>query len=203
MSSIEKKISKNYNQYCAFDSKIIRIAVVGDEETGKSSLVKVLLHNTFPKEYIHTLGFNVTTVKNSFKYKEKMLVFIDVSGQSCFKEVRKACYSGIQLIIGVSDVTRPHTLENIENFWIPEYFQSSMVDKNAKVDIQLVGNKIDLESNIGLTIDDLTKAALRISAKYPQVNIIMPCLLTSAKESLVNPSIVIPRLNQNALSKTI
>ena len=197
MSQLEKKLTKNYQQYCYLDSKIIRITVIGDEDTGKSSLIKALIQNKFTKEYTQTLGFNVITVKKSFKYKEKMLVFIDVSGQSCFKEVRKSCYSGIQLIIAVSDVTRPNTLENIENFWLPEYFQSNMVDKNSTVDVQLVGNKNDLESDIKLTIDDLTRSALKISAKYPQVNIIMPCLLTSAKESLVSPSIVIPHLKSN------
>ena len=107
-----------------------------------------------------------------------MIVFIDVSGRRDFKEVRKACYSGIDLIIGICDLTRPESLENIENYWLPEFFQTV---SDQKIDIQLIGNKCDLESRIILTFNDLHKTAMRITSRYPKANVIMPCLITSAK----------------------
>lgn len=182
MSINERQIVK---KICSSE-RISRIVVLGDEESGKSSLIKGLIQNNFTQEYTQTLGFNVITVKTTNKIKTPMLVFIDVSGQRCFREVRKACYSGIQLIIAVCDLTRVETLDHLESFWLPEFFQSPSIDQHASINLQLVGNKSDLSSEHSITTKDIHKTALRIKSRYPNVNIILPHLITSAKENSIS-----------------
>ena len=59
------------------------------------------------------------------------------------------------------------------------------MEENTPIDVQLVGNKSDLSSDEVLTLRDINKTALCIKNKYPQINIITPYLITSAKKNLV------------------
>lgn len=64
----------------------------------------------------------------------------DTAGQERFRTITSAYYKGADGILMVYDLTEPSSVDDIENFWIPE--AHNYCDKSIKV--LLLGNKSDV-----------------------------------------------------------
>ena len=141
-----------------------------------------------------TVGVNLTTKKFTAGIgNQEVLVFTDVSGQNRFAYIRKSYYTGIEIMLAVCDLTQKSSLFNLEKIWIPEFINYNPLDKDLRIKIQLLGTKFDLTEKIVIWKKDLDETASRISFLFPEVSILKPCLLTSAKNNLyINESFGIP-----------
>lgn len=92
------------------------------------------------------------------------------------------------------DLTKKESLNNLEKIWIPEFIRSNPLDKDLRIKIQLLGTKSDLTERVVISKKDLEDTASRISFLFPEVSILKPCLLTSAKNNLyINESFGVPK----------
>jgi len=150
---------------------IKKVALVGDAAVGKTSLIRRFVVDVFDDKYIATIGTKVS--KRDFEYRlpDKTiyltLMMWDILGQKDYKKMRTQGLSGSHGMIVVGDLSRPDTINSIEEFWLPEI--SEHVGQTPKL---FVGNKMDLVSPDAPTIVQIKS----IAAKYE-----MPLLLCSAK----------------------
>ena len=165
---------------------ITKIAIIGDSYVGKTSLIERYINSNFTVNYSMTLGFNVISknITNDNNNNPELLIFIDVSGEPRFSEVRKPCYSGVEIVLGVCDLTSKESLVNLERIWLPEIYSYLPLKSKSKPKLQIIANKCDLEDKIEITPDDLEDTFQRISLNFPELNILKPCLKTSAKLNL-------------------
>jgi len=149
-----------------FSSKLI---MTGDFQSGKTSLTRRFVENTFKESYISTIGVEI---------KKKTMVIVpgtsiqfiiwDIGGQRQeMMPYRKRFYTGANACFIVIDRTRPRTLENFES-WYKE------IKEVVKQDIPMIiiGNKSDLVNEIQVSEMDIKNLAEKYNFHY---------ILTSAK----------------------
>ena len=191
----ENKIESDYKVSSSSRRNISKIVLLGDSNVGKTCLIERLVNSTFNPNYNMTIGVNLITKRYAIGLDNyQVLVFSDISGQTRFADIRKSYYMGVEIVMAVCDLTNRETLNNLENIWIPEFIDSNPVEEGLRTKIQLIGNKVDLKDELEISIYDLEETASRIAYCHPQVSMLKPSLLTSAKEGLyINESFGVPR----------
>jgi len=121
---------------------LFKILILGDSNSGKTSLLDRLVNNQFINCYISTIGidFNVKTIKLEDETKVKLQIW-DSCGQERFRSLTRSYYRNSSAFIICYDVTSLKSFENAK-FWIGEI--EKYVDDHDVVRI-LVGTKNDLE----------------------------------------------------------
>ena len=157
-------------------SKLVKmkISIIGDFATGKTSLIRRYIDNAFAADYRPTLGSNVFIKKIEIPYNnEEYLIsanLYEVAGQDRWEKVRKTYYSGSQGLIFVADLSRKRTFQQLQNFWYPDV-QGHVPDD---IPIIILANKCDLQEDI--TDDEILEIKNHIHA--------FSYIRTSAKENI-------------------
>ncbi len=149
-----------------------KIILAGDGGTGKTSLIKRFVDNTFDEKYIHTIGTNVSKKVITFK-KEKIdlrLMIWDVQGQK--NKYIESLFSGAKGAMLVCDVTRIETLEHLDDWLFAIYDQCGFIP------VIILGNKSDLSERALFGEDELRILVNKIKGK---VKSNASSLMTSAK----------------------
>jgi small GTP-binding protein len=149
-----------------------KICLVGDNNVGKTSLIRRFVLDTFDDKYTSTIGTKVTkkevTVKkdNGRDINLSMLIW-DIMGQKGFRELlRESYFYGAEGAICVCDVTNRESLEELK-YWI-----KSMESITGHIPMIFIGNKCDLTDQTTVTRQDLEKVATSYGS---------PAMITSAK----------------------
>jgi len=122
-----------------------KICLFGDPAVGKTSLIRRYVYDMFDDKYLTTLGTKVTKkiVKLNWHGRDIDVVMMiwDIVGQREFTNlIKDAYFYGAKGLIGVCDITRKETLENID-FWMGKIKEIVKED----VPLILIANKADLE----------------------------------------------------------
>ncbi len=149
-----------------------KICLVGDNNVGKTSLIRRFVLDTFDDKYTSTIGTKVTKKEVTVK-KDKgrdinlsMLIW-DIMGQKGFRELlRESYFYGAEGAICVCDVTSRESLEELK-YWI-----KSMESITGHIPMIFIGNKCDLTDKATVTKQDLEKVATSYGS---------PAMVTSAK----------------------
>lgn len=125
------------------------MALIGNEGTGKTSVIDRYIDNKFNTNYQPTMGVNLlkTTkmVSNPHGGTDRVNLMIwDIAGQKKYERVRSMYFQGCRGVIFVYDVTRPDTYEDIREKWVKDY--STFAESDSI--IILIGNKKDLTDKI-------------------------------------------------------
>jgi small GTP-binding protein len=145
---------------------IIKILTLGDQSVGKSSIVLRYSDNKFSDTFLSTIG--VDSKRKVIKVKgEKVKVSIwDTAGQEKFQNIVKQYYNGANGILLIFDITNKKSFDKI-NFWYNDLINRI---KKDEIIIYLVGNKIDLEENRQITIEEAEKYANDKNIPYFEVS---------------------------------
>ena len=139
-------------------SLTIKCIVAGDGAVGKTSLVRSFMGDVFKKDYLLTVGVDVSSKVIEFKDQKVVLSVNDIAGQPRFETFRAVFFKGTAIALLCFDLTRDQTLKSLTSSWIPELATQS--DPNSAVHCILIGNKSDLEDLRSITESD-AKAELK------------------------------------------
>ncbi|MFX1371860.1 MAG: GTP-binding protein [Promethearchaeota archaeon] len=126
-----------------------KILVIGPAAVGKSSLIRRFVDNEFSLQYKFTIGVDFMT-KNIINRQNQSirLTIWDIGGQDRFKVLLRSFYDGAHGAIVVFDLSRPYTYLKMKD-WISDMYKIMQ----KRIPIVILGNKLDLISEIGETID--------------------------------------------------
>lgn len=148
-------------------SVTLKTIVGGEGAVGKTSLIRAFMGAQFKKDYLLTVGVDVSSKKISFKNQEVVLSVNDIAGQPRFETFRSVFFKGTAIALMCFDLTREQTLKHLTSSWIPELATQS--DPNNVVHCILVGNKADLEDLRVVDEADARKELKKIQDSFPNL----------------------------------
>ena len=158
---------KNEEEYEYEKKPIVKVILLGNTDTGKTSLI-----NAYEgKQFTETLStFGSQFIKKEFKFEDKTYIVQvwDTAGQEQFRSVNKIYIKGSHVVLYVYDVTNRKSFEDIGGFWV-DYVDKILGQTITK---GLIGNKIDLMDS-KTDKDEAEEFAEKIGAIFSE---------TSAKE---------------------
>ena len=145
----------------------VKIILVGETNTGKTSIIKSIMGLEFNSAEGSTTGVSYVNKKMKVNDKEYNIAIWDTVGQEKFRSLTKIFLKDSKIVIFVYSITEKKSFEEI-NFWY-ETVKSNLGDK---VVLGLAGNKKDLFQEEKVTEKEGEDKAKEIGAKFK---------LTSAK----------------------
>jgi len=131
-------IKAQFNDEKAKQVIIVKVAIVGDSQIGKTTLMVKYIEDKFDEEFIETLGLNV--MEKSFELKNCIanLQIYDLGGQRQFAELMPTALEGTKAVIFAFNLIQKASLISIKR-WYKDARKLNKVFKPI-----LVGTKYDL-----------------------------------------------------------
>ncbi|KAJ1728390.1 hypothetical protein LPJ61_004058 [Coemansia biformis] len=117
-----------------------KVAVLGKQAVGKTSLVTRYVHHTFSDRTPSTIGAQFVPAKIELDGWECRLQLWDSAGQERFRAMTQMYYRGANAVVLVYDVTSEDSFKDVDT-WVQELRQNIDLDNTV---VLLVGNKLDL-----------------------------------------------------------
>ena len=125
-------------------TKVLKMALIGTQRVGKTSLLTKLHFGTFEKNIIATVG--ASFILHSFKINGEDISFQiwDTAGQERYRSLAPIYYRDASCAIAVFDLSVPESFEEMKIYI--DQFKNHCTDYNH---IAVIGNKLDLFQNSG------------------------------------------------------
>lgn len=121
---------------------MLKIVVIGDGASGKTSLITRYTQDQFGKQYDQTIGLDFFLKRiNVTENKNVTLKIWDIGGQTLGGNMLDKYIYGADGVLLVYDVTNHRSFENLEDW----YEAVSKMVRDKKLHYALVANKSDLE----------------------------------------------------------
>jgi GTP-binding protein of the ras superfamily involved in termination of M-phase len=152
---------------------IVKVAIVGDSQIGKTTLMVKYIEDKFDEEFIETLGLNV--MEKSFELKNCVanLQIYDLGGQRQFAELMPTALEGTKAVIFAFNLVQKASLISVKRW----YKDARKLNKMFKP--ILVGTKYDLFEQK----DKLFKGEMIKMARTYAENMHSPLICCSSKTS--------------------
>ena len=122
------------------DSEDVKVILVGEPGTGKTSLINVAIGEKFTENSPSTLISTFVQKKFQKNKKEYVLNIWDTAGQEKFRAMTKIFIKNSKIVILVYSINYKESFEGIKNYWL-----NSIKEALGKEPIlAMVGNKSDL-----------------------------------------------------------
>ena len=184
--------TKNHYKNC---KSIIKIVIVGNSGTGKTSFCNKWMKDKFIDEYQATIMSDFSYKIYEYKGNYYKIQFWDIGGQDKNILMTKVFCNGAHGCLILSDITFPETL-NKALLWKKAVEENTKFIDGNPIPILLIQNKIDLVEQEDLKNDDDIK-------KFTEENKFIHYFRTSCKEGInINESmdyllsIIIQRMNE-------
>ncbi|MHA2129077.1 MAG: GTP-binding protein [Promethearchaeota archaeon] len=141
------------------NNNVRKLAIVGPETVGKSTLVGMYCDGNTRQTYNPTIG--ISLIKKKLKISKDFnltLFMLDLGGLKNFARVRRFYYQYSNAVLVLFDYSKPETLDNISE-WIEE---SRQFLKESTSPLILIGNKKDLMENR----KDIKEKAQKLANQY-------------------------------------
>ena len=150
--------------------KVMRLSIIGDSQTGKSSILNVYLGNDFTYDILSNIGIDKQSVEKQMKDGNKIkIIFWDTAGQERFHSLSSGTIKNSQGIIICFALNDKQSFENVV-LWLEDVRNVS-----EKIPIVLFGNKCDLVNERKVTKEEIDRFVKKNDLVYFE---------TSAKEKI-------------------
>lgn len=150
--------------------KVMRLSIIGDSQTGKSSILNVYLGNDFTYDILSNIGIDKQSVEKQMKDGNKIkIIFWDTAGQERFHSLSSGTIKNSQGIIICFALNDKKSFENVV-LWLEDVRNVS-----EKIPIVLFGNKCDLVDERKVTKEEIDRFIKKNDLVYFE---------TSAKEKI-------------------
>ena len=146
----------------------LSILLLGNSDTGKTSLLMKYAKNQYKENYVSTVGLDSVVKDLKINEENVRLHIMDTSGQGRYKSLSQSYYQKVDGIIFVFDVTNRESFEGIK-YWLKD-----ALSYNKEIVYVIVGNKIDLKNIIVVNKNNVKGQKIFKDIKYFE---------TSAKEN--------------------
>ncbi|MHA1192632.1 MAG: Rab family GTPase [Promethearchaeota archaeon] len=120
----------------------IKVTIIGDGGVGKTSLIQKFTHGTFQKDYIKTIGAQISNYEVEFEEYRTELLFWDIAGQDDFHFLRPSFYRASKAAIIVYSLEENNlgkrSFENIIRW------REDVKEFCGDIPILIFANKVDL-----------------------------------------------------------
>ncbi len=139
----------NINEKMKSNEYLIKVFLIGDNDVGKSSILKQFVDNKFDEINYCVIGIDFRSISIKIANQPVKLIIWDPAGQSRFRDITRLYYKNTHLIIFVYSITDRKSFNNIHE-WLED------IEKYAPSNVYkiLVGNKIDLESKRKVSLEE-------------------------------------------------
>ena len=131
-------------------SETIKVVVIGDACTGKTSLIKRYIDHTFDIDYRCTIGVDFKRKDLIVKDKQYALYLWDTAGQEIYKNVTKSYYQNAHACLILYDITQRETFNSVES-WVEQFGNNNSIINPSVV---IIGNKKDLSDKRQVQLDE-------------------------------------------------
>ncbi|GAB5366555.1 hypothetical protein AAMO2058_001153200 [Amorphochlora amoebiformis] len=139
-------------------SHSIKVAMVGDPQIGKTSLMVKYVEGKFNEDYIQTLGVNFMEKTIELKNAEITFSIWDLGGQREYMEMMPLVCNEATALLFMFDLSRPATLASVRQW----YMEARKLNKRAIP--FLIGTKFDYFSQMQLSHkQEMTKQARKFA----------------------------------------
>jgi len=94
------------------DIKTLKITLVGDAKTGKSTFVSKIVDNTTSTSYEPTMAVSVS----NFTYKDIPIVFYDTAGDEKYEGLRDGYYIGTDVFLLMFDLSNRDSFKSLSKW---------------------------------------------------------------------------------------
>lgn len=115
--NIAARVEKNPKNMSQFDfDELYKIVLIGESNTGKTSMLLRFAENKFSENYLCTIGvdFKIKTLRIDGQQKVKMQIW-DTAGQERFKSISQAYYRNAHGCIAVYDISNRQSFDEIRS----------------------------------------------------------------------------------------
>jgi len=153
-----------------------KVILVGDSSVGKTTIISRYL-NLYNPNPISTTGASYSVKETLFENNIKISFEIwDTAGQEKYRSLNKIFYNNTNICFLVFDITERQSFDNILNFWYKEVFEYNNNNYSSNnILFGVIANKIDLEKNINVKVDEIKNFSDKIRADF---------ILASAKNGI-------------------
>ncbi len=99
---------------------LFKICAIGSPSSPKTSLIRRYAENKFDKNYLPTLGVDITTKKITIENNNIKLILVDTAGQEFFGKLRPSYYRGASACMIFFLIEDKQSIAAIPN-WIMEF----------------------------------------------------------------------------------
>ena len=136
------------------DELKFKLIVVGDINTGKSSILNRFTKNVFEEHYQATIGLDFISKNYIIHNQEVRLVLYDTAGQEKFRSLIPMYIREAQIILLIYDISNKNSFNSI-----PKWFSDILNVKDDEAVFGLIGNKNDLNDKREVTYEEGKKLA--------------------------------------------
>ena len=148
----------------------IKVILVGEPGTGKTSLINVSIGENFEKIMVSTSASSFVPKKVKRNGKVYVLNIWDTAGQEKFRSMTKLFIKNSKIVILVYAIDSKVTFDGLRDFWL-KTIKDSLGDEPI---IAIVGNKSDLFLNEEIKESEVREYAQNLGIRFS---------LASAKEN--------------------
>lgn len=138
-----------------------KVVLLGEGCVGKTSMVLRYCENKFNDKHITTLQASFLTKKLNITGKRVNLAIWDTAGQERFHALGPIYYRDSNGAVLVYDVTDEDSFQKVKN-WVKELRKMLGND----ICLCIVGNKIDLDKDRNVSVEDAESYAESVGAKH-------------------------------------
>ena len=143
----------------------LKLIVVGNQGTGKSSILNRFVNETFDENYQATIGLDFHSKNITIHDQDVRLIIYDTAGQEKFRSLIPMYIREAQIILFIYDISDKESFDSI-----PKWMQQVNDVINKEVVFVLIGNKIDLESSRKVTFEEGKKLAEKNNYIFQEVS---------------------------------
>ena len=125
---------------------LLKIIIVGDSGTGKTSLKQQFVNKKFTNQYKATIGADFLTKEVMIDDKLVTMQIWDTAGQERFQSLGMAFYRGADACVLVYDITDSKTFAGLKP-WKDEFLIQAAPNDPDNFPFMVLGNKVDKEND--------------------------------------------------------